>query len=186
PQTRRSGTGDPSSARAKSRRGVHLAVALGGVAATLGLLWQLGKRQTARTAPVSSATVAPAPPRAAVISIESNPAGARVTEQGRELGVTPLKLSVPNADFERPRTFVLTLAGYRAHVFERAPGPEATYVHVDLVREAPVEAAPPISTPSAPPAQRPVAGPPSPRVRAPRPAAQPSKPESAPDIRLVR
>lgn len=186
PLTRRSGVNDSSGPSAKGRRLTQLAVALGGVAVALGLLWQLGKRQAQHTAPAPSATVAPVAPRNVVISIESSPAGAHVIEQGRDLGTTPLKLSVVSgAETERPRTFVVALSGYRSHVFERAPGPEATYVHVDLVREPPAESAPPVAAASAPPTPRPVANPPAPRAR-PRPPAPPSKPEAAPDIRLVR
>jgi hypothetical protein len=187
PLTRRSGANEPSSTNARSRRGTHLVLALGGVAATLGLLWQLGKRQAARTAPTPSATVAPQPARNVVISIESTPPGAHVTEQGRELGTTPFKLSVVSgAETDRPRTFVLSLPGYRSHVFERAAGPEATYVRVDLVREPAAESAPPFAAVSAAPAPWPAANRPAPRARPQHPPSQPSKPESAPDIRLVR
>lgn len=185
PITRRSGAADPTSTAQKSTQ--RWVVTLGGLAVGLGLLWQLAQRQGNRTAeaPSSSVKPAPAPVRSVVIAIETNPAGARVSEQGHELGTTPFKLTLPSgAETERPRTFVLTLDGYRPHVFERAPGPDGTFVHVDLVRASPAESAPPTAAPS--PTPPPHSAPVTPRVRPPRVETPPPKPETPPDIRLVR
>lgn len=184
PVTRRSGAVD-STSPAQSSRPKYLVMAVGAVAAGLALLWQFTHRAD-RPVPAPSASVkrAPAPARSVVISIESNPAGARVSEQGRELGTTPFKLSLPTGETETARTFVLTLDGYRPHVFERAPGPEATFVHVDLVRAAPAESAPTNAPAAAPLASHPPAS--TPRPRPPRAENPPAKPEPAPDIRLVR
>lgn len=186
PQTRRSTGGDAQAARPSVA--FKAGIALFGVVLALGVVWQIARQQPKSIAPAPSALSKPAPAASVVMTIESTPAGARVTEGAQELGVTPVRLSLSSSATERPRTFVLTLPGYRSHVFERAPGPEATYLHVDLVRaapeETPVEPVVPSAQPVAPAARR-VATPPAAHARTPRPAPSVA-PETKPDIRLVR
>jgi serine/threonine-protein kinase len=183
--TQRSGPSESDASHRVPGAGIKLAIALFGIAIALAIVWQVGQRQASKVLPAPSASPSSSLAAEVVMTIESSPAGAHVSEGNRELGLTPLRLSLSSGEAQRPRTFVLTLPGYRPHVFERAPGPEATSVRVDLVRAAAEEVAP-----SAPPAAS-VAVPPRPTPRA--PAARPHSPPAAsapvevkPDIRLVR
>jgi serine/threonine-protein kinase len=110
--------------------GRRLAVALLVLSGFAGLIVLLTRRPPAST--VSSASTP------TTLSIETEPAGARVTEGGKDYGVTPLRLVLPRSAASAPaRAFMLTLPGYRPHVVEPTAGGESTTVRVELVRETP-------------------------------------------------
>ncbi|MFZ5894525.1 MAG: protein kinase domain-containing protein [Myxococcota bacterium] len=187
PPTRRSITGEPAPQAAGQARNKYVAIALAAVAVALAVLWRFQAQDVTEQKPAPAPSASSMPSATITLNIESNPPGARVTEGERELGVTPLRVSLPSVAGagEMPRTFVLSLPGYRPHVFERAPGPEATFLHVDLVREAPPPV-PSTAATEAPAARVPVSAPPAaPRARPARPAPSAAV-EAPPDIRLVR
>jgi hypothetical protein len=75
---------------------------------------------------------APAAPPSTEISVSTEPAGASVTVDGREAGVTPLKLKVDHGG----HFIVLEMAGYRKAFHRIAEGePLMTDVNVNLERE---------------------------------------------------
>ncbi|MGC4089798.1 MAG: serine/threonine-protein kinase [Polyangiaceae bacterium] len=181
PVTRRSQPSEPAATASGALR--HLGWVLGGIALALVVLWQLGRRQAER-APLPAPSASAASPASAWMTIETNPAGARLSEGETVYGETPLRVSLAGgAALARPRTFVLTLPGYRTHVFERAAGPDATFVHIDMVREAPAVVA--TAAPNVADSARAAVPPGAPRGRAPR-AAPSSSATPGPDIRLVR
>jgi hypothetical protein len=56
-----------------------------------------------------------------VLSITSKPSRAAVTERGKFLGRTPLRLKLDNASLAKtPREFLLYLPGYRSRRFSQA------------------------------------------------------------------
>ncbi len=71
-------------------------------------------RKIIRSAEVSSAEIN-APAIAEPISIESDPSGARVTIDGLDVGVTPLRSSIPWKQTSQNAMIVLTKSGFRTH-----------------------------------------------------------------------
>jgi serine/threonine-protein kinase len=100
-----------------------------------------------RAAAPTAANVAPPPPRSepstdptpATVRIESNPPGAVITENGQNLGVTPLALSVDPARTET-RHFLLSLNGYQQYTLDQPPTRENARVVAILVPAAPPSA----------------------------------------------
>jgi len=187
PHTRRSLATDQAQAEVSGTRGRQVGIALGAAVFALLLLWQLGQRQAIRATPAPAPSASAVRVAPALLTIESNPPGAQVSEGERSYGPTPLRLSLTNEGGpERPRTFVLSLPGYRTHVFERAPSPDATFVRIDLVRESEAPASPPVPDPRTPPAASAVAPTGLPHARPPRVVSSSKPVEAGPDIRLVR
>lgn len=112
--------------------------------------------------------------RSFTLALDSVPAGATVTEDGRALGATPLGVTVERASVaDGPRRFVLHKAGYADMTVEQGPSREDTRMVVALARAAaPVNRAPsqPLAAP-APPAPPSVAA----STAAPAPSAAPAR-----------
>jgi serine/threonine protein kinase len=180
PRTRRSASDDlRGSSRHRELPGEPLpgrraAVALGLLALFGGVLWLLRPSHEQKPAP-------PPPVRVVPLSIESAPPGARVSEGGAALGVTPLKLALTFAsEAEKPRLFVLELPGYRPYVIEQGPASAAVVVRAELVPE-PAPQPSPSAGPSVAPAGLPRSAPRPAPSGAPAPSQDPTW-----DIRLSR
>jgi hypothetical protein len=150
-----------------------------------------------RSAPEAQAPSATAAPPAAVptatftLLIESLPSGVEVVENDQRLGTTPLQIAVDaDAARTRPRTFVLSLAGYEPYSLVQGFSDSNVRVLASLQRAA--EPPAPVASASASAAAPEVA----PRAAARwRPTATPRRPDAgspaatsapAPDIRLKR
>jgi serine/threonine protein kinase len=91
------------------------------------------------TASVLPAVAAPPPPAASAaqseFSIDSMPSGAQVTEGDRVLGVTPIQITIDNAQAKiAPRSFILSLDGYQSYSFTQ--GPDASSMRLVVVLSA--------------------------------------------------
>jgi hypothetical protein len=79
-----------------------------------------------------NATPTPPVPASATVRIESNPPGAVITENGQNLGVTPLALTVDPARTDT-RHFLLSLNGYQPYTLDQPPTRENGRVVAILV-----------------------------------------------------
>ena len=173
------------------RRAVLLGSTLMAAAALAGAVWVM------RSAPEAQAPSATAAPPAAVptatftLLIESLPSGVEVVENDQRLGTTPLQIAVDaDAARTRPRTFVLSLAGYEPYSLVQGFSDSNVRVLASLQRAA--EPPAPVASASASAAAPEVA----PRAAARwLPTATPRRPDAgspaatsapAPDIRLER
>lgn len=134
--------------------------------------------------PSAPLTAGPAP---IVLSLDSTPPGATVSEGSVRLGTTPLSLSVPEGD--TPRVFVLEKEGFQPYVLRHAPTRGSAHVVAPLtpVGDSLPRTAPPssaaVAVPSAVPAK--------PTLLKPRAGTATTKPSATPvpkptDIRLER
>ena len=158
------------------------------VLAVGGVIWFRGRPDSA--APTASAD-APAPSAPALLaaaplmlSIDSEPPGASVSEGSVRLGTTPFSLTLDLPEGSSPRVFVVEKEGYQPYVVRQAAARGQVRVMAALSQKPSRAAEPAVSAtaaPEPPPAIKPV----KPRTPAPKhSAAASSKPPS--DIRLER
>ncbi len=133
----------PATERSPSRPGNEPAsavfrrgrVALVAVSIFVALAWRLQHPAT----PESTHDQGVVP--ATWVGFESRPSGATVTEKGRSIGVTPLRLPLPASSAgEQRHVFVLELEGYRPYVVEHVARAENLVIHAELVAEPPARA----------------------------------------------
>jgi eukaryotic-like serine/threonine-protein kinase len=161
-----------------------------GALALAGGVW-IQTRSSAPAPPVvaSTDTQAPStPPTAAAapftLSIDSEPAGATVSEGSVRLGVTPFALSLALTEGASPRVFVVEKDGYQPYVVRQGAARGEVRVMAALAQRAAEAAAPTAAAPTPPTPAKPTAKP-VPRVPvSQKPAASTPKPPS--DIRLER
>lgn len=109
-----------------------------------GLTAFLARKSTDGPAAASSSAVKPEAHFALVI--ESVPGGARVLENGKPIGVTPLQLDVDPAPLAKtPRTFVIVADGHQPYTLVQGPSTQAVRIVAALVPSA-ADAAPPPTT----------------------------------------
>lgn len=109
-------------------------------------------------------------PTSFTVVVDSVPAGATVTADGRTLGTTPLAVSIDKASVATAaRRFVLQKSGYASVTVEQGPSRDDTHMVVALSRGAPPVAAP--RAPAGAPPPLPAAS--VPAVSTPPPAAAP-------------
>jgi serine/threonine-protein kinase len=109
-------------------------------AATLGVAAIATSFAFSRGSQQSAGAAAP-PPAAAVstfvLTLESTPAGAEVTEGDRVLGTTPLRVNVDNASAAgHPRRFHLGLNGYMSSELVQGPSPKPVTLRAILAAAA--------------------------------------------------
>jgi serine/threonine-protein kinase len=180
-------------ARSKLSRYLAPAALLGLLLA--GAVWWSAQPRGARTsasaegeAPSAPLTPAEAP---FVLSIDSEPPGASVSEGSARLGATPLALDLSLPEGATPRVFVVEKPGYQPYVVRQGAARGAVHVLATLSPAAgpaaPTEEAPSAdATPSSSAAPERTATP-KPRHVAPPPAKHPPPAEKPPsDIRLER
>jgi hypothetical protein len=122
--------------------------------------------------------VAPAELATFTLSIDSEPLGATVTQNGQVLGLTPMSLTLPQDS--STRVLMLEKEGYEPYVLRQAAARGEVHVRAALVAR-PQPAQPP-PTPSATP-ERPA---PAAAKRPPAKRPPPSTPPTPSDIRLER
>jgi hypothetical protein len=178
---------DPELVRpSRVRRAV--AVACLGAALLWGSVILVGRQNAVETTPsaVPEADHAPVSESFELL-LESVPDGARVTEQGRVLGVTPLEIALERKTVVGgPRRFTLTLPGYEPYTLSQGDSAAAVRAKAVLTEmDVPIMASVPSasSKPALDPKPRPVAHPPPPAEMK-KPPAPPSA--TAPEIRLSR
>ncbi len=157
-------------------------ILLGGLGVCAAFAWLLLSLSPATSQPATSPSAAPsaAGPAAAAaatftLSIDSEPPGATVSQNGQVLGTTPLSLTLPQDS--STRVLMLEKDDYEPYVLRQAAARGEVRVRAALVARAR-----PATEPSTPPAR-----PPAPAAK--RPPAQRPTPSSAPapsDIRLER
>jgi len=131
---------------------------------------------------VPEASVAPAPKHATfTLLVESTPSAAEIYDHDRQLGETPMLLTIERASVAAgPRLFVLRRPGYEPYSIMQGDSDANVRVMAALVPAVPVAAASGVAPP--------------PRVRAPAKAPEPKRavpsasgaPVMAPDIRMNR
>jgi serine/threonine protein kinase len=181
--------GPPIAARRSPLR--WLLPAAAGLALVAGLIWLRGRPETTPTASSSELPSVSAPGSNAAapftLSIDSEPAGASVSEGSARLGTTPFSLTLDLPEGASPRVFVVEKDGYQPYVVRQgaAHGQVRVMAALSPKLEAPApaaaipEPAPALSPKPAPQSNRPHA----PAPKRPAPPA-PAKPPS--DIRLER
>jgi hypothetical protein len=163
--------------------GALVALLLGGT-----LWWQTQSRSPAGVNSAEGrAPSAPliSPDAPAILSLDSLPTGATVSEGSVRLGTTPLSLELGLAEGGSPRVLVLEKDGFQPYVVRQGPARGPLRVLATL---SPLPASAPATSASAPPAvARAPAATAKPRAVAaslPKPAGSVTKPPS--DIRLER
>jgi serine/threonine-protein kinase len=161
-----------------------------GLAALLGVgaTWLQSRPKPATTVASSEAqpSVAPAAPSAFTLSIDSEPAGASVTEGSTRLGTTPFSLSLSIPERADPRVFVVEKDGYLPYVVRQGAARGEVRVMAALTQRieevplpVPSSVAPAVSV--APRPTLPLSRHPRQPVKKPPPVATPPN-----DIRLER
>jgi serine/threonine-protein kinase len=163
-----------------------------GLVLAAALLWLRGRPDTIPAVASGELPSVSAPPSNAaapfMLSIDSEPAGASVSEGSVRLGTTPFSLTLDLPEGASPRVFVVEKDGYQPYVVRQsaAHGQVRVMAALSPKLEAPAaaaavpEPAPALSPKPAPPSNRPHA---APAPKRPAPPA-PAKPQS--DIRLER
>jgi eukaryotic-like serine/threonine-protein kinase len=151
-----------------------------------GALWLRG-REDSRAPALSADTQLPSAPVTNVdasfaLSIDSEPAGATVSEGSVRLGTTPFSLTLSLPEGSSPRVFVVEKDGYQPYVVRQGAAHGQVRVVAALSQKPEAKPVPSMAQPPlAPAAAKPV------KTHAPapkKPAASPPKPPS--DIRLER
>jgi hypothetical protein len=178
---------DPEVAGA-SRVRRALPVALLGAALLVGAALLIDRPDAVEAPPSAAPEVERAPVASSFsLLLESVPAGARVSEKGRVLGVAPLEIAVERkAVLEAPRRFTLTLDGYEPYALSQGDSDANVRARAVLSRGAAAPAPAPAGSP--PPPARDVKPRPAQGSR-PRPEVKPPTPPpsaTAPEIRLSR
>jgi serine/threonine-protein kinase len=151
--------------RRKRGRGVALALGLGLVCIAGSFAWRKrGSLPTLASAQPSGArpqavVAAPTPQRSTfVLSIDSTPAGATVTEDGIALGRTPLNLFVDRSTVLRaPRRFLIEREGYVGYLLEQSDSSSDASVLARLTAKPAWLALPPAGSARSPVIRRSVA-----------------------------
>jgi serine/threonine-protein kinase len=170
-------------ARSGSRLGPGLALAVLAASAVAGLWWMM--RDGSQTPQLASASAQPsraAPNDAAplILSLESEPAGATVSERSERLGTTPFSLTMTVLPDASPRVFVLEKSGYEPYVVQQPPGRGRVHVRAALSPTPRPSAAIPTPNPVAAKARPPAV------KRPPVQHAPSATPKAPSDIRLER
>ncbi|NUQ75980.1 MAG: alpha/beta fold hydrolase [Polyangiaceae bacterium] len=110
----------PRAAEKKTARVVSL-FAVGFVAVTaFGYLALSGKDLSAPQAAPPITTAAPPAKSELILTLDSIPGGATVKEGGKDVGTTPMAITL-NGNATEARVFTLSLAGYRDYTFRQEP-----------------------------------------------------------------
>jgi hypothetical protein len=158
------------------------AMLLGGGALLLGAaIWLSRPRPDPSLQAPSAAPAAPAPTRATFsMLVESSPAGAEVTENGKRFGITPVLIAIDKSSVKAgPRMFVVRRIGYQPYSLLQGPSEENVRIMAALVPDAPAPVAS-AATPTPAPTPPRAWPPPPPKRDAVDPAAAPA------DIRMQR
>lgn len=149
----------------------------------VALVWLFRPTEPAPSAPQPSAnaSVAPVAEPIFALTLDLQPAGATVTENGVLLGATPLTLTLPQSS--PTRVFVISKEGYEPHVLHQAGARGEVNVRGALV-PSPVAAPAPsaLGTPDPPATSKPA----GPLGRAPARVPSAAAPKPPSDIRLER
>ncbi len=124
-------------ARSKAVAVLLVTIGIGALGSAVAMIMHRDARHAASTAPVSASattqTPTPTPvPLPATVRIESMPSGALITENGQNIGVTPLALTMDPARTET-RHLMLALNGYQPYPLEQPPVRENSRIVAMLV-----------------------------------------------------